>query len=131
MIDHLSTYAIDYVATKRFYDAVLPGLGYPLALELVMTWNADWPTQRCCAYGENGKPTFWVIEAREKATPRHIAFRATSRTAVSAFHRDGLAAGAGDHGAPGLRPHYHPGYYGAFLLDPDSNNVEAVCRAPE
>lgn len=73
---------------------------------------------------------FWISETREPATPRHIAFRAHSRTEVDAFHRAGLSLGAEDNGAPGLRPEYHSNYYGAFLLDPDGNNVEAVFHGP-
>lgn len=131
MIDHLSSYAIDYPATKRFYDAVLPGLGYACVTETVASWDTEFPERRLAAYGENGKPVFWVVEAREAATPRHVAFRASSRADVNAFHRAALACGASDHGAPGLRPEYHEHYYGAFVLDPDGNNVEAVCGLPE
>ena len=61
----------------------------------------------------------------------HVAFLAADRPTVDAFHRAGLAAGGKDYGAPGLRPHYHPGYYAAFVLDPDGHNIEAVCHDPE
>jgi len=131
MIDHVSSYTTDYPAAKRFYDATLPGLGYGLSLEMVAEWDEDFPTRRCCAYGPAGRPCFWVIETREPATPRHIAFQAVSRSAVDAFHTSGLGAGGRDHGAPGLRPIYAEDYYGAFLLDPDDNNVEAVTHSPE
>jgi len=131
MIDHASTYATDYDATVRFYDAVLPGLGYIRQMDMVASWNADWPTQRMCAYGPKGRPIYWIYEVREASTPRHIAFVARTRALVDAFHRAGLEAGAEDNGAPGPRPQYHPGYYGAFLLDPDGNNVEAVVHGPD
>ncbi len=131
MIDHLTTYATDYDATVRFYDAVLGALGYDRQMNLVASWNPDWPTRRMCAYGPKGKPVFWVAEAREAATPRHVAFKAHARAEVDAFHRVGIELGAKDNGAPGLRPEYHPTYYGAFLLDPDGNNVEAVTQGPE
>ncbi len=131
MIDHLSTYATDYAATKRFYEAVLGVLGYGLQTEAVASWNPEWPTQRMCAFGPEGQYVFWVIEVRQPATPRHIAFAARDRAGVDAFHRAALGVGGHDNGAPGLRPQYHPNYYGAFALDPDGNNVEAVCHRAE
>jgi catechol 2,3-dioxygenase-like lactoylglutathione lyase family enzyme len=79
--------------------------------------------------GEGG-PDFWKPGNRAGAAPVHIAFVARDRAAVDAFHAAELAAGGTDHGAPGLRPHYHPDYYGAFILDPDGNNVEAVWHGP-
>lgn len=130
MIDHLSTYATDYAATRRFYEAALGALGHALQRESVATWNAEWPAQRMCAFGPPGRPVFWVIEVKTSPTPRHVAFAARERAAVDAFHRAALAAGGRDNGAPGLRLQYHRSYYGAFVLDPDGNNVEAVCHAP-
>lgn len=131
MIDHLSTYATDYPATRAFYEATFSALGFSLQTEFVADWNADFPTQRMCAFGPEGRPIFWVIETKESATPRHIAFSATSRGAVDSFHALALANGGTDNGGPGLRPEYHADYYGAFVLDPDGNNAEAVCHAPE
>lgn len=130
MIDHLSTYATDYLATRDFYCAVLAELGYPMQIEMVAEWNADFPTQRMCAFGSDGQLTFWVIETRTAASPRHIAFSAADRAAVAAFHAAALAHGGRDNGGPGLRPHYHAHYYGTFAFDPDGNNVEAVCHRP-
>jgi hypothetical protein len=131
MIDHLSSYATDFVSTKRFYDAVLPGLGYPCTTQMVASWDTDFPERRLAAYGADGKPSFWIVETKVVYTPRHTAFRAASRAAVDAFHAAALAVDAPDHGAPGLRPEYHENYYGAFALDPDGNNVEAVYGQPE
>jgi catechol 2,3-dioxygenase-like lactoylglutathione lyase family enzyme len=74
---------------------------------------------------------FWVIEVKQPASPRHVAFTASDRKAVAAFHAAALRVGAKDNGAPGPRPKYHAHYFGAFVLDPDGNNVEAVCHAPE
>jgi len=130
MIDHLSTYATDFVATCRFYDAALAPLGFGKNVEMVATWNAEWPTQRFAAYGPGGRPILWVIEVREPASPRHVAFVAKDRAAVDAFYAAARAAGAPDNGPPGPRAIYHPDYYGAFVLDPDGNNVEAVCHVP-
>jgi catechol 2,3-dioxygenase-like lactoylglutathione lyase family enzyme len=129
MIDHVSAYTTHYEDAKRFYSAVLAPLGSKLQREMTTTWDPAFPTRRMCAFGPE-RPIFWVIEVREAASPRHIAFSAASRAQVDAFHRAALADGARDNGAPGVRAVYHPNYYGAFVFDPDANNVEAVCHAP-
>lgn len=126
MIDHLSTYATDYERTRRFYEAALAALGYQKNMEMVTAWDAAWPTRRCCAFGPGERPMFWVIEVTEPASPRHVAFSARNRGAVDLFYKAALASGGKDNGPPGERAQYHPGYYGAFALDPDGNNVEAV-----
>ena len=131
MIDHLSTYATDFLATKRFYEIALAPLGYGRQLELVATWDTDFPDRRACSFGPEGRSVFWVIETRQAATPRHVAFAAKNRDAVRGFHAAALDAGGVDDGAPGLRPAYHEHYYGSFVKDPDGNGVEAVCHAPE
>ena len=82
-------------------------------------------------YGRDGKPTFWLHEAEHQDDHRTSPSLARSRAEVDAFHAAAIAAGGKDNGGPGLRPHYHPNYYGAFVFDPDGNNVEAVCHAPE
>jgi catechol 2,3-dioxygenase-like lactoylglutathione lyase family enzyme len=128
MIDHLSFYATDFAKTKAFYEKALAPLGYGLVMELVAEWDKEWPTRRHCAFGPPKKACLWIGEVKEKATPRHVAFVATDRAAVDAFHAAALAAGGKDNGAPGPRPVYHAGYYGAFVIDPDGNNVEAVCH---
>ena len=129
MIDHISTYATDFSSTKAFYEAVLAALGYSLQHEMALAEDPDLPGRRACAFGPAGKSTFWVVEVLEAASPRHIAFTAADRGAVESFHRVGLSAGGQDLGPPGLRPIYHPDYYGGFLTDPDGNNVEAVCHS--
>ena len=130
MIDHLSTYTTNYPATKAFYIAALATLGHSLQAEMVASWDTDFPERRCCAFGAT-RPRFWVIEVKQEnaATPRHVAFAAVDRVAVKAFFDAALAAGGTDHGAPGLRSEYHEHYYGGFVLDPDGNNVEAVCHS--
>lgn len=130
MIDHLSTYATDFPATRRFYEAVLGALGCAVQHEMVTTWDPTFPERRVAAFGPAGRSIFWVIEVKEAVDPRHVAFQAGDRAAVDSFHRAGLAAGGRDNGGPGPRPIYDENYYGAFLLDPDGNNVEAVCRDP-
>ena len=126
MIDHLTTYATDLDATVAFYDAVLAPLGYARNVNMVTSWDEEFPTRRICAYGPGSRPMYWIAEVADAASPRHVAFAAADHGAVDAFHAAGLAIGARDNGAPGPRPQYHPGYYGAFLIDPDGNNVEAV-----
>jgi catechol 2,3-dioxygenase-like lactoylglutathione lyase family enzyme len=126
MIDHLTTYATDYDATVTFYDAVLPLLGYTRSVNMVTHWDAAFPERRVCAYGPGTQPVYWVSEVRVAATPRHVAFRAPNQDAVRAFHAAALSTGATDNGAPGPRQQYHPQYFGAFVFDPDGNNVEAV-----
>jgi catechol 2,3-dioxygenase-like lactoylglutathione lyase family enzyme len=81
-------------------------------------------------FGAGGKPDFWIGGEGGLQRPIHIAIAAPNRAAVDAFHRAALAAGGRDNGAPGLRPHYHPNYYAAFVRDPDGHNIEAVCHAP-
>jgi catechol 2,3-dioxygenase-like lactoylglutathione lyase family enzyme len=82
-------------------------------------------------FGEPPKPDFWISRGNPNKPPIHVAFRVSSRAIVDAFFKAALAAGGKDNGAPGLRPHYHPNYYGAFVLDPDGHNIEAVCHAAE
>ena len=129
MIDHLSSYATDYPATRAFYQTALAPLGYTLQME--MAASDDRAGRRLCAFGPPGRPAFWIVEVAEPVTPRHVAFLAPDRPSVGAFHAAALRAGARDNGAPGLRPEYHEHYFGAFALDPDGNNVEAVCHSPE
>jgi catechol 2,3-dioxygenase-like lactoylglutathione lyase family enzyme len=126
MIDHLSFYTTDYSSSKAFYEAVLASLGHGLVQEMTATWDPEFPTRRMCAFGPPGKSILWLIEVKTPASPRHVAFTARNRAAVDAFHQTALKSGAKDNGAPGERPHYHPHYYGAFVLDPDGNNIEAV-----
>ena len=128
MIDHIGVPVSDYRASKAFYEKVLATIGASLIME-------PSPAQTghgggAAGFGRDGKPDFW-IGVGKIGTHTHVAFTTDSRAEVDAFHRAGLAAGARDNGAPGLRPHYHPNYYGAFLLDPDGHNIEAVCHYPE
>ena len=130
MIDHLSTYATDFPITKAFYETTLAALGYSIQFEMTMDSDSEFPGRRACAFGPAGRTIFWVIEVRDSTSPRHVAFVAKDRQSVAAFYQAGLATGGEDNGAPGPRPIYHEHYYGGFLIDPDGNNVEAVCRVP-
>lgn len=124
MIDHTGIFVTNWIATRDFYDAAFAPLGHSL---LVQFSEESTGKGKVAGYGA-GKPDFWLIEAKEAGPGRHYAFVAGTREAVDAFHAAALAAGGTDNGAPGLRPHYHEGYYGAFVIDPDGNNVEAVCH---
>ncbi len=128
IIDHLGFGVADYVRSKAFYEAALAPLGIAVVMEAPA--EATESGGAACGFGREGKPVFWIL-AEGKAAPRlHVAFAAASREDVDAFYKAALAAGATDNGAPGLRPHYHPSYYGAFVLDPDGHNIEAVCHKP-
>jgi catechol 2,3-dioxygenase-like lactoylglutathione lyase family enzyme len=120
MLDHIGITVADYERSKAFFEQALAPLRYQLLMEI-----EGW-----AGFGVDGKPEFWIINANP-AAPIHIAFRCPNRKGVDEFYRAALAAGGRDNGAPGLRPHYHQNYYGAFIYDPDGNNVEAVCHDPE
>ena len=126
MIDHLSTYTVHFEQARAFYDAALAPLGYTRNAELVATWDAEFPSRRMAAYGPPGKRVLWLAEVKVAASPRHVAFAAPDQAAVHAFFDAALKAGGTDNGGPGPREQYHPTYFGAFVLDPDDNNVEAV-----
>ena len=122
MLDHLGLNVSDYARSLEFYRRALAPLGYELLME---------PMPNIGGLGRDRKPDFWITDTREPtASNVHIAFVAPDRATVDAFHAAALDAGATDNGAPGLREIYHPNYYGAFVLDPDGNNVETVCHHP-
>lgn len=126
MIDHSGLSVSDFAAARRFYDAAFAPLGitYLFTVPPEHTHGAQ-----VGGYGRD-RPQFWINDGGAQLPPVHFAFSAATRTDVAAFHAAALAAGGTDNGAPGLRPQYHPEYYGAFVLDPDGNNIEAVCHAP-
>jgi len=128
MIDHTGVTVADFPASRAFYESALAPLGLIKVMELGPEITGGVHT---AGFGAAHKPEFWISSAGKAVEAAvHIAFRATSRAQVDAFHAAALAAGARDNGAPGLRPHYHPNYYGAFVLDPDGHNIEAVCHEP-
>jgi catechol 2,3-dioxygenase-like lactoylglutathione lyase family enzyme len=130
MIDHITLLVSNYERSRDFYLAALKPLGYALVMELTREMIPDLPFPKSGGLGAGGKPDLWLRPAGGIVTPTHIAFVANTRADVDAFFAAALAAGARDHGEPGLRPHYHPSYYGAFVLDADGYNVEAVCHKP-
>ena len=127
MIDHIGFPVSDYVRAKAFYTQALAPLGYGLIVEVMQD---DRPGEPAAGFGTNGKPDFWIGGEGALNKPVHIAILAKDRATVDAFYKAALAAGGRDNGAPGIRAHYHPNYYGAFVLDPDGHNIEAVCHAP-
>ena len=128
MIDHLGFAVADVEKAKAFYLKALAPLGIGVIIELTAEQTGGDPH---VGFGSAGKPYFWIGGGKPVEGPVHIAFTAPSRAAVDAFYRAALAAGGRDNGAPGIRAHYHPNYYGAFAFDLDGHNVEAVCHLPE
>lgn len=116
MYDHIGLKVKDLAASRAFYTALLKPLGFV-------------PDESGTGFGPPGAPALWLYESKAAKGGAHIAFTAKDRKAVAAFHAAGMKAGAKDNGAPGLREDYSPTYYAGFLLDPDGNNVEAVCMS--
>jgi catechol 2,3-dioxygenase-like lactoylglutathione lyase family enzyme len=125
MIDHTGLHVSDPKKSRAFYEKALAPLGYKSLMEI--------PTEHTggkvvVGYGVPPKPDFWLAEGTPETPRVHIAFRADDRKQVDRFYQEALAAGGRDNGPPGPRPHYHENYYGAFVLDPDGHNIEAVCH---
>lgn len=135
MIDHLGIRPRNIEVARRFYDAALRPLGITTVMEVTADQTGGY---HGIGYGQGRKPFLWLTADSRDAIPpeqngkgAHIALAADSRAAVDAFYAAAMAQGGRDNGAPGIRPHYHPAYYAAFVLDPDGVNVEAVCHKPE
>ena len=118
MIDHMGLSVSNLSNGRAFYEATLAPLGYTCILVF----------DGAAGFGVPPKPDFWLSEGDPGRPALHVAFRADTRAPVDAFYRAAIAAGGRDNGGPGLRVHYHPNYYGAFVLDPDGHNIEAVCH---
>jgi catechol 2,3-dioxygenase-like lactoylglutathione lyase family enzyme len=120
MLDHIGLVVSDFAKSKAFFERALAPLGYSCLMEF----------SGAAGFGAAGKPDFWISQGQAEKPPVHVAFAAADRSTVDAFHKAGVGAGGHDNGAPGLRKEYHPNYYGAFVHDPDGNNIEAVCHNP-
>ena len=121
VFDHIGFNVTDFQSAKRFFVDALAPLG------MVITLEADgW-----AMIGRKGEGNLWFGSFGGSPGPIHVAFAARTREDVRKFYAAALAAGGKDNGAPGLRPHYHPNYYGAFVIGPDGHNLEAVCHAAE
>ena len=121
MFDHVGLGVSDLRTSKSFFLAALAPLGVSVAME----------GEYGVGLGKKGKPSLWLSRAESKPSALHLAFTADTRAQVDAFYREAIAAGGKDNGPPGLRPHYHASYYGAFVIGPDGHNVEAVCHTAE
>lgn len=124
MIDHIGFPVSDLARSRAFYEAALAPLGITVIMEVSDEMTGGHGAH--LGMGRDRNPFFWISSGKPASTGVHVALAAADRAAVDAFHKAALAAGGQDNGAPGLRPDYHPGYYGAFVLDPDGNNIEAV-----
>jgi catechol 2,3-dioxygenase-like lactoylglutathione lyase family enzyme len=122
LLDHVTIGVSDIERSKKFYDRALR----PLGIERLYGEDGKF-----AGYGISPKAFFWIGRKDIPQTGAHIAFTAQDRATVDRFHDEAIAAGGRDNGQPGLRPNYHPNYYGAFVLDPDGHNVEAVCHSPQ
>jgi catechol 2,3-dioxygenase-like lactoylglutathione lyase family enzyme len=123
IFDHLGYSVGDFDKSTAFYDAALAPLGIKRLSEF------DYPGGKVIGYGADRRE-FWVNSGDALRDHVHVAFAAKTRADVDAFYTAALVAGGRDNGAPGLRPEYHPDYYGAYVFDPDGHNIEAVCNAP-
>jgi catechol 2,3-dioxygenase-like lactoylglutathione lyase family enzyme len=128
VIDHIGLGVSDYRHSLSFYERALAPLGIAIVMQVRTEESGGF---EAAGLGRNGKPSFWISPAGQTASPVHVAFVANTRAAVDAFHAAAIAAGGTDNGRPGIRAHYHPSYYGAFVLDPDGHNIEAVCHQPD
>jgi catechol 2,3-dioxygenase-like lactoylglutathione lyase family enzyme len=128
MLDHIGFSVSDFERSKSFFIEALAPLDINLLHEVTPEQTGG---DAHAGFGTVGRPYFWIGNGQRPVGGLHVAFTAASRSQVEAFHRAGLSAGGRDNGGPGLRPHYHPNYYGAFILDPDGNNIEAVCHRAE
>lgn len=124
MIDHMSLSVADFAAAEAFYAKALA----PLGCKVMMKFGKEVTGRYDVAGFGAEKPFFWLAAGGQTRPIQHIAFRAETRAEVDAFYEAAMAAGGRDNGAPGLRPMYHPDYYGAFVIDPEGHNIEAVCH---
>lgn len=125
MIDHVGITVSDFNKSKRFYSAALAAVKFKLLHDFPasVTGHTD-----VAGFGEPPKPEFWIARGTANIPAVYVACRVASASLVDAFYRAAINAGGRDNGAPGIRPEYHPNYYGAFVLDPDGHNIEAVCH---
>jgi catechol 2,3-dioxygenase-like lactoylglutathione lyase family enzyme len=129
MIDHIGFPVSNYQHSRAFYVKALAPLGFGPLFDVTREQTGGYEGT---GFGAEGRrPSFWIGSGDASHGALHVAFPAATRNDVDRFYAAAIAAGGRDNGAPGLRPHYSANYYGAFVLDPDGNNIEAVCRTPE
>ncbi|MDH7798453.1 MULTISPECIES: VOC family protein [unclassified Beijerinckia] len=127
MLDHIGFAVTNFAEAKAFYTTALAPLGLTLLMEVTKEQTGG---DEHAGFGRDNKPFFWIGTSDKPKGGVHVALTTPTRGHVDAFYAAAIAAGGRDNGKPGLRPHYHPNYYGAFVLDRDGNNIEAVCHAP-
>jgi catechol 2,3-dioxygenase-like lactoylglutathione lyase family enzyme len=127
MLDHIGLAVSNLPNSRQFYLAALAPLSIGIVMEVTKEQTGNYAG---AGFGVGNQPFFWIGTGDHLTGPVHVAFTASSRAEVDAFYKAALSVGGRDNGAPGIRAHYHPNYYGAFVLDPDGNNVEAVYHGP-
>ena len=127
MLDHITFGVTDFARSVHFYDHAFAPLGVTRLFDVPLDHSSG---VKVTGYGDD-RPWFWLAEENATTGMLHIALRSDDRFGVDRFHAAALRAGGTDNGAPGLRPHYHADYYGAFVLDPDGHNIEVVCHHPQ
>lgn len=127
IVNHIEFPVADAERSRQFYEAVLAPLGLSLVISIDPARTALKGARH--GFGKNGYPSLWLHEQGGAKLPIHIAFTADFRKTVDAFHAAALAHGGTDNGVPGVREHYHASYYAAYVIDPDGNNIEAVCQS--
>ena len=127
MLDHIGLAVSDVARSKAFFQTALAPLGIEVMMEVTPEQSGGGAH---AGFGSNGRPYFWIGDGKPPTTGVHVAFTTSERGAVDAFYKAALAAGGRDNGPPGIRAHYHPNYYGAFVIDLDGHNIEAVCHTP-
>jgi len=128
MLDHIGFSVSNVDASRAFYEQALKPLGIKVVMEV--TPEMTGAEESHFGFGTD-RPFFWIGSHKKPSPGMHVAFTAQSRKIVDEFYATAIVAGGKDNGAPGVRPHYHENYYGAFVLDPDGNNIEAVCHSPK
>lgn len=128
MLDHIGFSVGNMKVSRIFYEKALKPLGIAPVMEVTPEMTGT--SESHVGFGA-GRPFFWIGTGGKVSGGTHVAFAAESRKIVDEFYAAAMAAGGRDNGKPGLRPHYHENYYGAFVLDPDGNNIEAVCHSPK
>jgi catechol 2,3-dioxygenase-like lactoylglutathione lyase family enzyme len=126
IINHIELPVADAEQSREFYEAALAPLGLSLVISIDPTRTSHGGARY--GFGRNGYPSLWVHQESGRELPIHVAFTAHERTTVDAFYAAALSHGGTDNGGPGIRERYHANYYAAYVLDPDGNNIEAVCQ---
>ena len=126
MLDHIGFPVSDIAKARAFYERALAPLGITVLMEVTEKMTGGHGSH--LGFGRDDNPFFWIGNGKPAVRDVHVAFSAHDTQTVVAFHQAAIAAGGRDNGAPGLRPEYHPGYFAAFVLDPDGNNIEVVCH---